>query len=307
MNALAFLALAIVAADVVQLIFPGRGAYHTGWYNVGIVALCALSLLAARKLVRNVTGLRARVALSCVAFGVVVTGLAGVASGLLGPDNRTVVGAPGERVRVDDAGGFLDFPLAQSEGTTPSSSAVTFDRGGARIPIGGGNRNVGSFILRATPRDVVYVEARDSKGGHLTVTQPTGSAFLSPVLLMQQRQSIAGMTLPYDSFAVPAAHRIVKAVLFTPQQAATLRGMAGLSVPAVLFAVDDENDRPLPQAIALVPDGTTVSVGGLALHAVVLSYPAIEIVAVPALSAVAIGGLLVLGGLIALARTPSSR
>jgi hypothetical protein len=65
----------------------------------------------------------------------------------------------------------------------------------------------------------------------------------------------------------------------------------------VLFAVDDENDRPLPHAIALAIDGQTIAVGGLRLHAAVLDYPSVEIVAAPSLVAVVAGAALVLGGL----------
>jgi hypothetical protein len=102
--------------------------------------------------------------------------------------------------------------------------------------------------------------------------------------------------LPFDAFAVPAAHRNVKAVLFTAQQAAMLHPMAGAQAQAVLFAVDDEDDRPLPGAIALARDGETVDIGGLHLRAAAFSYPAIEFVAVPSLVAVVLGALAIAGG-----------
>jgi len=223
-----------------------------------------------------------------MALGGAVVAFATIANGLFAPDNHTVVGAPGQRVRVDDLGGSLAFPLAQA--------------GGADVKVDFLGPPLTTFRLRPVPRSVVYVEARDLRGNHLTVTQPTGSTFLSPVLLMQQQQQIAGLQVPYDSFAVPAAHRIVKAVLFTPQQAAMLRGMEGLASPAVLFAVDDDNDRPLPHAIALDPNGQSVTVGGLSMRAAVFQYPAIEVVAIPSLVAVVLGTLFVAGGFIAMRR-----
>ena len=116
---------------------------------------------------------------------------------------------------------------------------------------------------------------------------------------MQQRQTIAGLNVPFDSFAVPAAHRLVKAVLFSAQEADMMRAIQGGSGPAVLFAVDDENDRPLRNAIAAVRTGANVGVGGLLLRAVVFSYPAVDVVAVPSLAAAVAGALLVFGGLIA--------
>jgi hypothetical protein len=119
--------------------------------------------------------------------------------------------------------------------------------------------------------------------------------------LMQHRQTIAGMDLPFDSFNVPAARRVVKAVMFTPAQAAMLlRNGARLGEPAVLFAVDDENDRPLKNGIGLSAGGRPMRAGGLILRGYVADYPALEAVAIPNIFATAFGTLLVLGGAVAL-------
>jgi hypothetical protein len=279
------LSIALAAAAWVEIGFAGRGVYHAGWFNVALTALIVATIAAAR---RAVALRRAEAAWTIAgALGGVICGFAAVANGLFAPDNHVVVGAPGQRVRVDDLGGSLVFPLAQPG--MPADERVGF--------LGG---TLTTFALRPKMRDVVYVEARDARGSHLTITQPTGAAFLSPVLLMQQHQEISGFDLPFDSFAVPAAHRIVRTVLFTPQQAAMLRGMEGLAVPAVLFAVDDDNDRPLPHGIALCVSGQTIALAGLLLHAAVLQYPAVEVVAIPSLAAVALGTVLVLGGFAAM-------
>jgi hypothetical protein len=88
--------------------------------------------------------------------------------------------------------------------------------------------------------------------------------------------------------------------MFTAAQAAMLlRGGAALGEPAVLFAVDDENQRPVANAIALSPGGRAVRAGGLTLRGEVLTYPAVAVAATPNLIATAFGTLLVLGGLIA--------
>jgi hypothetical protein len=169
------------------------------------------------------------------------------------------------------------------------------------MQIGQRPRDAGSFILRGLPRSVAYVEVRDARGGRLTVTQPMGAAFLSPVLLMEHRQNIAGLDLPFDSFNVPAARRVVKAVLFTPAQAdMVLQGRARAGEPAVLFAVDDENDRLLAHGIVLSDGGRAVRAGGLLLRATVATYPAVEVVSSPNLIASGIGLLLVLAGIAAL-------
>jgi len=290
-------ALAVAGAVLVQLLSPGHAVYHAGWYNVLIAALIVVACIAGRRLARAGSAPR-RLSIALVLAGTGIVGFAGLASGLLGADNETFVGAPGERVRVASLG-VLVFPTAVSDGR---GSAVRLERPlHAPLQVGTRSRDAGDFVLRAQPRPVVYVQARDASGNRLTITQPQGTAFLSPVLLMQHQQPLAGLNLPYDSFNLPAARRIVKAVMFSPAQAALLlHGGAEPGEPAVLFAVDDENERPLPHAIALSAAGRAVRVAGLTLQGDVTTYPAVEVIAVPNLLGTAFGTLLVLGGLIAL-------
>lgn len=292
-------AIAAVAAVLAELAVPGRAIYHAGWYNVGLSALVILTIAASRRRFREARTPRARLAIVALVAGVATTGIAGAASGLLGPDDQSFVGAPGQRIRVEGLG-VLVFPLAATE--LPSDARVALERlVRGPIEVDGQPRDAGNFILWTSPRAVAYVEARDARGNRLTVTQPAGSAFLSPVLLMQHRQTIAGLDLPFDSFNVPAAHRVVKAVLFTSAQAAMLLHGAGRpGESAVLFAVDDENDRPLPHAIALSAGGQTVSAGGLLLRGTVATYPSVEIVSAPNSVVTAMGTLLALAGLVAL-------
>lgn len=287
MKAASALAAAIVAAAIVQLIVPGRDVYHAGWFNALVAAFVVLLVLQARGVLRALGAPRARVAAGVAFAGVAAIGFATVASGLLAPDPQLVLGAPGQQVRVDDLGGTLVFPLAARDGTLQGDVALA--RPGHGSVALGAWHDAGTYVLQRRMRDVVYVEASDERGAHLTVTQPTGAAFLSPVLLMQQQQTMGEMQLPYDSFSVPAARRIVKAVLFTPQQAARLRSFSGPPGSAVLFAVDDDVDRPIPGAIALARDDATIAVGGLRLHPVVLAYPAMWVVAVPSMIAIVLG------------------
>jgi hypothetical protein len=293
-------ALVVVGAVALEILLPGQAVYHAGWYNVALGAVVAIALIAARRLFRRANSQRERIAVAAVALGAAVAGFAGIASGLLAPDNQTVVGAPGERVAVESLG-VLAFPLASSDARA-SGSVTLVRRLGGPIEIGERARDAGNFILRTISRSVAYVEARDLRGNRLTITQPEGSAFLSPVLMLEHRQTIAGVDLPFDSFNVPAARRVVKAVLFTPAQAAMLlRGSVDAGEPAVLFAVDDQNERPLAHAIALSAGGRAVRAGGLSLRAVVAGYPAVEVVAAPNLVATVFGALLVIGGVVALA------
>ena len=291
------------AAVVAELVLPGRLVYHAGWYNVTLAALVAVSIAAGRGCYRRAQSSRGRIAALVVIAGAAIAGFAGVTSGLFAPDNSTYVGAPGQRIRVESLG-TLVFPLARADNSEPGS--VTLERPlRSTLAVGERRRDTGSFIVRTVERSVVYVEARDLRGSRLTVTQPSGSVFLSPVLLMQHRQTIAGLDVPFDSFNVPAMHRIVKAIAFTPAQAAMmLHGGAMPGEPAVLFAVDDEKDRPLRNAIALSAGGRAVRAGGLVLRGSVASYPAVDVVAAPNLFAAILAVLLVLGGAAALLSDP---
>lgn len=299
MTALAVVAVALAAAAIVEIAVPGRDVYHAGWFNVCSIALGVVAIALARPALARARSNAARGAIAATALGAAIAALAVAASGLLAPDSRTVVGAPGQRVRVDDLGGSLFFPQAGAATQSPVANDVFFDRTG-RTPAAIGNRGryVGAFVLRPQPRTVVFIDARDRRGASLTVTQPSGAVFLSPVLLMQQHQTIAGFDVPYDSFAVPAAHRLVRAVLFTPQQAAMMPGLEGGAGPAVLFAVDDENDRPLPRGIDAARSGATVGIDGLLLRALVVEFPAVDIVSIPPLPAVLASIVLILGGLL---------
>lgn len=306
MSAPIALTLVVVAAVVVELVLPGKSVYHAGWYNVSLAALAIIAILSGRRHLRANADAKLRFVAVALMTGAAIAGLAGVVSGLLAPDAQTFVGAPGQRLRVESLG-TLDFPLASAE--SAATGAVTLERPLHHVvTIGDAPYYAGNFVLHATPRDVVYVEARDLRGNRLTVTQPSGSVFLSPILVMEHRQTIAGMDLPFDTFSVPAAQRVVKAVMFTAAQAAMLlRGGAALGEPAVLFAVDDENQRPLPNAIALSAGGRAVNAGGLMLRGQVMSYPAIEVAATPNVVATAFGALLVLAGVIGAIATSSSR
>lgn len=244
---------------LVQYAVPGRNLYHDGWYNVLLAALAIWAIVAS-----------ARDRMWLFAFGVAAVAFAGVANGLLAPDDQTVIGAPGASVGTQ-AGVALTFPPLDRGGEIPA----------LRVTMGA--------LLRRIDRTVVEVEARDARGGHLTVTQPTGSAFLSPVLLMQQQQTISGLLLPYDSFALPGEHRLVKAVLFSRDQAQTLPALAAFGGPVVLFDLEDETGVSIPHGIGVAPDGRTAVIDGVQLEPHVRSYPAIEVMAIPDIAVVVLG------------------
>lgn len=273
-------ACVVVLAAVVEIVVRGKSVYHSGWFNVALVASIVIAIASHPK--RRAGGW-------AVLLGCAIAGFAAVAYGLFAPDDRTLQGEPGQRVAVEGLG-TLVFPIADAAGAMPH---VAVSR-----PIGAENA-----IVQEIPRTVVAVEAFDARGNHLTITQPQGAVFLSPVLMMQHEQTISGLRVPFDSFNVPAAQRVVKALLFSPAEAAVMLHGVAADRGAVLFAVDDESDRPLPHGIVLGPDGQTVQGGGLKLRATLQSYPAVAVVWTPNLIAVCAGVLLLGGGLVSLGVT----
>lgn len=275
------------AMALAQDVVPGLALFHYGWYNaidVALFVLAAMQLRALRKTYpERFTGFLV------ATFGCAIVVFAGVASGLMGPDTHTVAGVPGASVRDDDAGGTFVFPL---QGTT-----VRFERGRSVTTIDGGLRYTGGLILWQQPRTVVSVTAADGKGNRLTVTQPTNASFLSPVLLMQQSTTIAGMNVQFDTFSVPALRRSIRAVLFTPQQAAQLHSPAIVpGQPAILFAVSDQQDRAVPNGIGIAASGAQRPVGGLLLGGTVETYPAIVVASAPYLPVMILGIFVMLAG-----------
>jgi len=282
--------VAIALAVLLELVWPGQPIYQYGWYNALLATAFVVCAIRARALARE--GAAPALALLTLVAGTAALTIAGVANGLFAPDPQVVIGSPGASVRVDDLRGSLTFPLASAD------PVVRLDRNGSPTEIGAsGFRIAAAFALSQVRRQVLAVDVTDARGAHLTVTQPNGSAFLSPVLTMPTEQNIAGMMLPFDTFAVPAAHRVVKVVLFDRRHAAMLKtlppdGAGG----AVLFSVADEDDRAVAHGIGLVPDGATVALGGLRLKGLAISYPAVRIAAVPVPLVLALGVLLLLGG-----------
>lgn len=122
MNAFLSLAPLTLAVVACELLFPGRDFYHYGWFNVALASLVVACLIAVRKSFRAAKSVRARIGIVAIAFGAGIVGFAGVASGLLAPDNRVVVGAPGANVRVDELGGMLAFPLKTAGAGRSTSS-----------------------------------------------------------------------------------------------------------------------------------------------------------------------------------------
>ncbi len=289
----------IVVLVAAQLIVPGWPGYHA-WQYFAAIVICSTVVLAyireARRGTDGDTGRRLVVSM----LGGLVLAVAGLASGLLGPDTETVQRAPGSVAPLPAAGAAAFFPVADA--ATVAARSATIDvrrRNGASFALPPGSRRVvGALNLRPVERTAAYVDVRDSAGNHLTITQPTNPAFLSPVLFFPQSLVVAGKRLPADGFAVPAMHRRIKALYIASgteglSQAHALGGGSG-----VLVVVDDDDGRLVPGGIAIVPEGREIRIGGLRVRVAVGTYPSLELAAVPLPAALWLGGAMLAAGLV---------
>lgn len=284
----------VVAQDVVPL----AGLFHT-WQYATALALGAFVLIGylngARKGEDGLAGKRLALAVA----GALVVTLAGLASGLLGPDTETVSHAPGTVAPIPDLRAAAFFTQVDAATLAAGEAHVTVRRPNKpELDVApNGRRFLGDSVLVLEPQEAAFVEARDARGDRLTITQPTNPSFLSPVLLFPQTQVIAGKNLPLDSFAVPAAQRLVKAIYLPASMTASMRiGPDAAGKPAILYAVDDEQGRSL--GIAAAPSGAEVAIGGLRLRAILGTYPRLAVASAPAPLALLAGLALVVAGLV---------
>ncbi len=287
-----------IALTLAQYVTPSWAGFHT-WQYTAAQALVCVVLLAYVRTARKTDGERgARLAIAAV--GAFVIAAAGIGSGLLGPDTRTVQSAPGTVSPLPDVGAAAFFPIEDAAGIARGDTHVLLRRRDADpVDIGPGvRRYVGATALETVPKLAAYVEAWDGAGAHLTITQPTSAVFLSPVLFFPQTVTIAGKSLASDAFATPAVHRQVKTFYFPKDAAAGSAALHGVTGPAVLFAIDDDSGRLLPGGIGFAQSGRDLRLSGMRLRATVGTYPVLEISAVPYPVAVVVGLVVLLGGLI---------
>jgi hypothetical protein len=289
-------AVAGMAAVFAQIIWPSWTGFHT-WQYAGALFLAGLAIVTyIRSGEDGDAGKRLAVAL----IGALVVLMAGLASGLMGPDTDTISHAPGTVAPMPDAQAAAFFPNVDAAAIARGDAQIELRRkNGSIIELPpGSRRTLGTVTLETSPHIAAYVEARDLQGRHLTVTQPTNAAFLSPILLFASSVAIMGKDLPADGFAVPAQHRAVK-VFFIKRgsaMAAQLHGAGGGD--AVLFAVDDDTGHPIPGGIGFAASGMTVELGGLRLQATLGTYPELVVSAAPWPWALWLGLLAFIGGLV---------
>ena len=277
-----------------QIAFAGDSLFHTWQYALALAVLGWLLMLAVT---------RSRGALFTLSLlGALIVVADGLASGLLGPDTLRIARAPGTIAPIPDIGAAAFFSSATPQSIAKGDALITIRRRNHRdiLVTAGSRRFLGPSLLVAEAMPVAYVEAFSDAGNRLTVTQPTGNAFLSPFLLFRTRQEIAGAQHPIDGFALPAGNRTVKAVYFTPAEVARLHVQLPPSAagePALLYDVfDASSNRSL--GIGVAASGTQTEIGGVRLQATLGTYPQLVIASVPHPYILALGALLIVVGIV---------
>ncbi len=278
-------ALCVVLALVTaQVAVPTWAGFHD-WPFAAVLA-AAMAVVArikfrgAGRAMRTELGSRPNVTV----IGALVIGATGLAQSLLGPDPQVVRRAPGTVAVVSEVDGAAFFPAVGADAIARGDAAITLRRrAGSRLVLpADSSAYLGATLLQARAAAAAYLQVQDESGQGLTLTQPTNPSFLSPVALFPQNVPIAGRSVPADSFAVPARHRVLRVFYF---EAGTLPGPSTKghdAAPAVLFVVDDDAGHVVAHGIAAARSGQTMTLGGLRLRATLGTYPALVVASIPA-------------------------
>jgi hypothetical protein len=283
-------AVIAIVLGVAQDIVPGQAFYHSWQYALAlgvavlVVATSCLGALRAR-------GGRRSYAAALALAGAAIVGVAGLASGLLGPDTTQVIGTPGTVVPVPALGAAAFFGATDVDAIARGDASIVLRmRGRAPIDVSAGHHLLGESILGVDPRPAAFLEAWDTNGAHLTITQPTNASFLSPVLLFRDHQRIGAFDVPFDAFATPGRARGFRALYFSPKDLANFKhAVADTTKPALILTAADDHGTPL--GITLVPSGNSATIAGVRVRATLGTYPALSIASAPPAWALVAGGL----------------
>lgn len=290
----AVVALALVVAqDAVPTFEP----FHQWQYALALAILAWVLAAYATAALRGSDGADGK-ALGIAVVGALIVLAAGLASGLLGPDTAQIVRAPGTVAPLPDVRGAAFFSSADAAAIARGDASIVLRRRSHKdiVLTPGARKFLGASVLLLEQRSAAYIEAADAAGNRLTITQPSGPSFLSPILLFRDEQTIAGASHRIDAFTLPAVQRVFKVVYFSAAQLAAVRPASERGdAPALLYAASDaQTGRPL--GIILGASGAPVRLAGVRLRAVLGSYPALVIASAPHPYALAAGiALFVLG------------
>lgn len=257
---------------------------HTEKY--AIVALLLLALLVRLVVLR----LRAGAALDApreetiAHAGVALALCAALLCCLLAPEPRLWEGMPTQSLDLGGEGLQALFPAGAVALDAPQTMRLGLSAAGDRRLTLEGQRPllIRDRILSVEPHVVATIEARGMGGDRLTITQPLGSRFLSPMLTFPSTTEVAGLPLPTDLFAIPAHGRTVRAFLVTTalMRDSRIARMSG-GRAGVLWAVEDRNGRSLVHGIGFAGDGSPTRLADVVLMPHLGLFPALRVASVP--------------------------
>ena len=287
-------AVAAIGLTLAQDVRPGLDLYHT-WQYAAAMSIAIILIVAYAWDARAGSDGRAGQWVALGLAGALTVAVGGLLSGLIGPDTITVSGSPGTVTPVSDLAAAAFFGPADPQTIARGDAAVSLRRKGAdpiAVPAGG-KVFLGTSIVYLTSRPAAYIVARDVRGNRLTVTQPTNSTFLSPVLLFPQSQPLKDKSYPLDTFATPGIHRIARALFFSADDAEAFNHL-GSRQPALVLSVNDDNGKTV--GLSIVPSGRDVVVGDLHVTATLGTFPQLVVASAPHPAVLIIGLLVFVGG-----------
>lgn len=278
---------------IVQIAVPGNALFHTWQYALALAVVAWLLIAAASRTGRNLFAVSL--------FGALIVTADGLASGLLGADSQRIVRAPGTIAPIPDAGAAAFFSSASPQSIADGNAVITLRRRNhSDVLVTPGSRKfLGALLFTGESMPVAYVEAFGDGGNHLTVTQPTGTTFLSPFLLFRSQQEIAGGMHRIDGFALPAANRNVKVVYFAASDLSRLDlklPPSAAGKPAILYDVFDARANQ-SLGIGVAVSGVETEIGGVRLRATLGTYPQLVVASAPQPYVLLLGLVLIVAGI----------
>ncbi len=262
------------------------------WEAALAVALAVLALAALAA--RGLGGSRAARFAALGGLGGIVIAVAFLAGELLvGPPQR-ISSAPGQTYRpAGSASLAVVFPAVTPDGLStrqaPTSVTVRTGTSDEALAVGEQMRSH-SYVLRADGWPAAYVRAWSAQHIAQTVTQPTGVAFVSPVLQFPIADRDGLLT---DSFAVPALHREVRVKYYAGLPS------RGITIPFLQLEIDEENGGSLFGGVAV--SGRPVRQAGMELLFDLGTYPIVSMAGAPDAFVYEVGSLVLLAGIIGFA------
>ncbi len=295
-------ALLAIGLTLAQDVRPGLDVYHT-WQYAAMMTIAIVVLVTYAWSARSGGDGPAgrRVAIGIV--GALVIAVAGLLSGLIGPDASIVSGSPGTVTPVPDLAAAAFFGVADPTTIARGDAMVDLRKKGSDpIPVpAGGRLFLDTSIVYLAEHPAAYIVARDGHGNRLTVTQPTNPAFLSPVLLFPQSQPLRDKSYPLDTFATPGLHRIVRALYFSADDTQTFNHL-GSKQAALVLSVNDDAGKTI--GLTIVPSGHEVAIGDLHITATLGTFPHLVVASAPLPALLIVGLLVFVGGVGASLVTP---